>query len=148
MFDPEAIEAGVFALLQDGLAGKGFVTISRSMRLWTEQNIPDQPALLFRTIGGAASEPQAPGATQYDWQYLARVYNQAEPDPNAVPQTAQNGLLKAINDALHPPKLRGQPIRLGGMVASVWIEGHVVIEGGLLSQQCVLDVFINARTGI
>jgi tetratricopeptide (TPR) repeat protein len=71
----------------------------------------------------------------------------AKDDREFIPQTQLHAIWAAIDAALRakPPGARQT---LGGLVENCWIEGSVLVQAGILSQQCSLEIPLLAVTGI
>jgi hypothetical protein len=96
------------------------------------QEIADFPALFL--VSTASHFPprearQLPPKRTLDTQIW--VYTDVGKDPNAIPETALNTLLDAIEAALAPGVMSGVQT-LGGLVSHAWIEGEIEQFPGVL----------------
>jgi hypothetical protein len=75
------------------------------------------------------------------------IYIRADAGPDAVPDTVINQMLDAIGLVLQsiPP---GEKQTLGGLVENAWVEGEILIDSGILDQQCVIQIPVKVVTGI
>ncbi len=152
MFDPESIEAALFALVQKGTADFGFKRVSRHAVIWTNLTPSDLPALQLIPDGFSAVQDREYGISKYEFQYLVLLHGLAQADPNSIPQQFLNKAAKAINDAFvtRPPgeaqKLKTQAVPTG-LVENVWIDGMIHYAPGELVQNIAAVVPIRGITG-
>lgn len=126
--DREAIYAALFELVSEAAE---FKTKERRLKLWTDVNASDKPALFMNQV----SETYARGSEAVPARVTLTVdlfvYTNAGKDPKAIPATEMNELLDAIDAALAPsspaPNVRQT---LGGLVEHCWIEGEVLVTTG------------------
>jgi hypothetical protein len=122
----EAIYAALFALVAGSAA---FKTKSRRLKLWSDVNASDKPALFVAQRGqtyaqGSEATPQA-----VTLKADVFVYTNAGKDPKVIPATQLNDLVDAVDAALAGSVVTGRQT-LGGLVAHCWIEGEVMIDPG------------------
>ena len=122
----EAIFAALFKLVS---ATSSFKTASRRLKLWSDVNASDKPAIYLaqrpqKYVQGGGNLPQK---VTLEAQII--IYTNAGKDPNVVPATQMNALVDAIDSAIGWNPVRGQQT-LGGLVTSCWIEGDVFIDPG------------------
>jgi len=114
----------------------GFVTTSRRLKHWDQ--VAAQPALFLRGITEEAQYPQGQGALQLlsigaeIW-----IYTNAGQNPDAVPETALNNLIDAIQAAVAPDDPTQQRFTLGGLVFWCRIAGRIEKEPGDAAGQAV-----------
>lgn len=142
--DREPIYAALFARLQASLTGVNL--FSRRLRHWSNVAAVAQPAV-FLTIGDQLPQNRLDEPTL--WLLVAELFLYVRmDDPNAVPGTRLNGLLKQIDGALEwrPADLvagqmftaRGrQQTTLGGLVQYAWVTDVVAVEGVSTDQAAV-----------
>ncbi|HVI09584.1 MAG TPA: hypothetical protein VND65_14945 [Candidatus Binatia bacterium] len=143
-FQPETIEAALFALLQTSTYP--FQTYDRRGQL--PENVPaaNQPYLGLVHIGDAQVENQAQGLEKWLLHFRALVYIRADAVSSGVPATEMNKALQAIVQVMRTPTAERQT--LGGLVDNAWIEGTVLRDTGILDQQCALLIPIVVDTGL
>lgn len=132
----ETIYAALFALVSNL---PGLVTASRRLKHWDSVSPAQQPALfLIQRKETPAEKRGLPAAWTLECDLI--LYVNAGSDPNAVPASALNPLLDAIDQALAPPA--GQPVQtLGGLVSHCWIDrSGIVMDEGVLGTQAVAIV--------
>lgn len=145
-FQPELIEAALFALLQT--AAYPFVTFDRRGQL--PENVPaaNQPYLGLVQVADAQVENQAQGLEKWLLHFRVLVYIRADASPTAIPSTEMNKALQAIVQAMRSGPPIGERQQLGGLVDNAWIEGTVLRDTGILDQQCALMIPIIVDTGL
>lgn len=137
----EAIYSALFALVSNL---PGIVTSSRRLRHWTDVSPDEQPALFQAQIRQtAAAHTGAP--TKWLLRADLYLYANSGQDPNAVPATALNNLMDAIEAALAPGP--GQTVQnLGGIVHYCRISGEVMTDEGVLGAQAVAIIPVEILT--
>jgi len=122
----EAIYQALFALLE-GCAP--FKTTSRRVKLWTDVNPGEKPALFLaqRNQSYAQGSTATPQAVTLKADIY--VYTNVGKDPNTVPATQLNDILDAVDNALKGDAMTGNQT-LGGKVHHCWIEGDIMIDPG------------------
>jgi hypothetical protein len=131
----EAIYAALFAKLA---AIPGLQTSSRRLRHYTDVPGQQQPALFLeqRNEGTAQGVPGLPGKRTlrvHVWLYV-RVDDHA-----AIPATALNAWLDAVDTALAPEAATGKQT-LGGLVAHCWVNGITETDDGSLDSQAIARI--------
>jgi len=128
--DYEPVLAGLLSFLTTKV-GSSFPTIGRRVKMWTD--VETQPALFLRHIRDDDMLRQQFAITELDVEIW--VYAKAAADPSAAPDTAFNGLIKAIRNALAPdgPQLK---FTIGGLVDWCRIVGKSEIDDGSVDGQC------------
>jgi hypothetical protein len=144
-FDPETIAVALFNLLQT--SGYPFQTYDRKGDLPENVNSADQPYLGLVQLGMAQVENQAQGLEKWLLHFRVLVYIRADAIPSAVPATQINAALKAIVNVLRSVPI-GERQTLGGLVDNCWIEGDVLMDTGILDQQCALLIPVTVDTGL
>ena len=132
----EDIFTALFALGQGlswGTPPQGFAYISRRVRLAAD--LPALPALCQAEHD--ESFARTPGLDPRRTLGAAWMIHQATADPDAVPASANNALMDAIEAALAPDSADGC-CTLGGLVQHCWIEGEVFKDPGDLDGQALL----------
>lgn len=145
-FQPETIEAALFALLQ--MASYPFQTYDRRGQL--PENVPaaNQPYLGLVHIGDQQVENQAQGLEKWLMHFRVLVYIRADAVSSGVPATEMNKALQAIVQVMRSSPPIGERQTLGGLVDNAWIEGTVLRDTGILDQQCALLIPLVVDTGL
>lgn len=136
----ESIAAALFAL-----AGStaGFVTKSRRLKHWSDVTAEDQPALFQsqgkETVDTAAAKMGAPNVHKIEFQLYIYVHST---DPTVPPSSLLNPILDALEAALTPTP--GLKQTLGGLVQHAFISGSIETDEGVLGDQAVAIVPIEA----
>jgi len=131
----DAVFAALFSLLQ---ALPGAVTVSRRLRMWSDVDQTEQPAVFLAS--GAQVPTQSPAGHPAVWRLSASVYLYAKTsDPNIAPSTILNDLLDALEGVL-APGFPGQKQTLGGLCQHCWISGQVETDEGILGDQAMAIV--------
>jgi hypothetical protein len=122
----ESIMTALFTLVSGSAA---FATASRRMQLWSGVASADKPALFLCERGDtyARSSEAVPEAVTMSVDIY--IYTDAGKDQSAVPATALNNLIDAVDAALAPGCLTGLQT-LGGLASHCWIEGKVMKDAG------------------
>lgn len=117
---------------------KNFRTVSRRMKLWTELQ-PGQMPALFMVQGNA--EAQQKGGLPTLWVLdVSLILYTYQADENASPMPAMNDLLDGVEAALAPDDPISNRLTLGGLVSHVWIEGTVEVYEGAIASHTVAIV--------
>ncbi|WP_423396027.1 hypothetical protein [Burkholderia sp. LMG 21824] len=135
----EPIYAALFALVQSAVAPYA-VTIGRRFQLASQVPPSEQPAVFQVQKSERIAHERRGLPKKYHLFVDLVVYAQAG-DSAAIPATAVNTILDAIDNALAPAP--GDPMNnqtLGGLVEHAWIEGEVLIVEGTLQDQSVAIV--------
>lgn len=135
----EAIGTALLALFNRNNA---FRTVSRQVKLWGDTPQTERPSLMLAEHGEEYVR-EARGQPAYvTLEYRAFIYTWAKGVVNPI--TLLNPLLDAMDAALadHPVTLAPQD--LGGLVASVWIEGAIIKDPGDLDGDGIAIVPIKA----
>ena len=92
-------------------------------------------------------ENQAQGLEKWLLHFRVLVYIRADASSSAIPATQLNNALQAIVQVMRsaPP---GVQQTLGGLVDNAWINGDVMMDTGILDQQCALLVPITVDVGL
>jgi hypothetical protein len=146
-FDPEAISVALFTLLQTA----AFSFQSTDRRGQVPENVPpaSQPYMGLVELGASQVESQAQGLEKWLLHYRVLVYIRADAIPTAIPATEINAAFTAIANVLrNPTNLGGEKQTLGGLVDNVTIRGDVLIDTGIIDQQCVLMVPLVVDVGL
>jgi hypothetical protein len=144
----ETIAAALLTLLQGTKIGgqPAFLTTGRRARVWGDVTPGDQPAAFLNHGGETAMQDKAYGATKWLLHFEIVIYLRADATPDAVPDTAINAILDAVDaQILGTP---GQRQTLGKVVYQTWIEGEILIDTGILDQQVAILIPIKVLTGI
>lgn len=106
----------------------GFLTTGRRLKPWTQ--VAAQPALFLRS----GDEDLAYNETAvFQSQTISAeiwIYTKAGEDPDAVPETALNNLLDAVQAVFAPDDPHAGRFTLGGLVTWCRLEGKVEKEPG------------------
>jgi hypothetical protein len=119
----------------------GFLTTGRRVIPW--EQVAAQPALFLRS----GDEDLAYHNIILQAQTIAAevwIYSKAGEDPDAVPETALNNLLDAVQAAFTPDDPQSGRFTLGGLVEWCRLEGKVQKEPGDVGGQAIaaVDVLI------
>jgi hypothetical protein len=144
-FDPELIATALFILL--GRASYEFLSMNRRGNIWGNVAPADQPYLALIERGGTGVQNKAIGLEKWTLHFLVLVYIRADAQPSAIPATPINAAWKAIASAMNSSPI-GERQTLGGLVNNAWIGGQVMIDTGILDNQCVLLIPIDVETGL
>ena len=122
----EAIYAALFALVA---GSAGFKTTGRRLKLWSDVNASDKPALFLAQRGQTYVQGSEATPQKVTLKADLFVYTNVGKDPKAVPARQLNDLVDAVDAALAGDVVTGRQT-LGGLVAHCWIEGEVMIDPG------------------
>ncbi len=122
----EAIYTALFNLV---VASASFVTASRRLKLWTDVNASQKPAIFIAQRGESYHQGSEATPQKVTLKADIFIYTNAGKDPNVVPATQINSLVDAVDAALAGSPVTGQQT-LGGLVSHCWIEGDIVIDPG------------------
>lgn len=119
---------------------QGFLTTGRRLKMWSA--VAAQPALFLDDRG--TEYPGHPTGLPPKRLLMADawIYSNAGKNPDAVPATALNALLDAIEAALAPSPVTNTQT-LGGLVTHCWIEGKPEYYSGHLDGQAIAMVPIS-----
>jgi len=138
----EAIYAALFSLLGNCAP---FAVTGRRLQAW--EDTQEQPALFQMQSGEQAAEGAA--GMPLRWKLSVRIWIYAKTDgsPSAVPSSALNPLIDAVDSVLGGSSLAiGRKQTLGGLVLNAWIDGEVRIFEGVLGQQAVAIIPVSILT--
>lgn len=125
-----------------------FVTFSRKYRSWDAVSEAEMPAGFL--LGGFenADQQRAYGETTWKKKAVLWLYTSHEPTSDAIPGTALNYLLDAVEASLRPRD--GENQTLGGLINHCYISGEVPMSEGQLPNdtKSVAVVPIVIDTGI
>ncbi len=144
-FDPELVALALF--IQLGRADFTFESMDRKGLVWTNVVPAAQPYLALIERGGSGVQNRAIGLEKWTLHFLVLVYIRADANPNAIPATTINAAFKAIANVMNSSPI-GERQTLGGIVNNAWIDGEVLIDTGILDQQCALVIPISCECGI
>ena len=122
----ESIIAALFNLVSGAAA---FNTASRRLQLWSSLSSSDKPAVFLYERGDVYTRASEAVPESVTMNLDVYVYTDAGKDQSAVPATALNNLIDAIDTALAPDRLSGLQT-LSGLVSHCWIEGKVMKDAG------------------
>lgn len=114
----------------------GFLTTGRRLIRWND--VTSQPALFLRS-----GDEELRYETILQRQEIGAeiwIYSNAGQDPNAVPETALNNLLDAVQSAFAPDAPGTGRFTLGGLVHWCRLEGRVIKDPGDTSGQAIAMV--------
>jgi hypothetical protein len=112
----------------------GFLTTGRRLIPWNQ--VTSQPALFLRD-GDEELQYNEIVMQQQDIEAEIWIYSNAGQDPNAVPVTALNNLIDAIQCALRPDAPGTNRFTLGGLVHWCRLEGRLIKDPGDTSGQAI-----------
>jgi hypothetical protein len=145
----EAVADALFSLLQATKVGGNspFVTTGQNPKIWSKVPPGAQPAMYLVDVGETVVQNQAYGLSKYLLHFEILLYVRADASPQAIPAVFLRTLRDAIDAQMQstPP---GERQTLGGVVYHAWIEGEVLVDGGILDQQCVVMIPVKVLTGI
>jgi hypothetical protein len=122
----ESIYSALFALVSNSAP---FKTKSRRLKLWTDVNAAQKPAIFIAQRGQTYVQGSTATPQKVTLKADIFIYTDAGRDAIAVPSAALNDLVDAVDAALAGDVMTGQQT-LGGLVAHCWIEGEVMIDPG------------------
>lgn len=132
----EAIYGSLFAALRGAVTDLGFRTISRRVRLWTDVNPADQPALFMQQVSERAEYAGRNIPIKWDLFVDVPVYVFGGQGPDDSPMPLLNAAIDAIESLFPPGGPKPTTFGLRG-VSEVRIFGDVEIGQGNLSGQGV-----------
>ena len=149
----EQIYAALFTLVSTGEGSSGtlawgsnqaFVYTSRRVKLWDD--LPSQPALCQAEQGETVTQATGfPPKRTFRASWL--IYHKAGASPSAVPTTANNEILDAVEALFVPtpadPGFPDKRLTLGGLVHHCWIDGRIIKDPGDLDGQALMVVPIS-----
>lgn len=145
--DREAVANALFNLVAGTQISNQavFKTKSRKVRLWSNVVPADQPAMFLAHTGEQVLQNEVFGVAKYLLHFEIVIYARGDANPAVTPDTLVNSLLGALDTQMQsvPP---GQRQTLGGLVYHAWIEGDVLIDGGVLDNQVAIMVPVRVRT--
>lgn len=115
----------------------GFLTTGRRVMRWSD--VPAQPALFLRS-GDEDLQYNEIVLQQQDIEAEIWIYSKAGENPNAIPETALNNLLDAVQAAFKPDAPGTNRFTLGGLVHWCRLEGRVIKDSGDTSGQAIAAV--------
>ncbi len=145
-FDPEKIAVALFTLLSS-ITSFTFVTFDRHGQLPINVPPPNQPYLGLVELGMSQVENQAQGLEKWLLHFRVLVYIRADATPSTIPATEINAALKAVVEIMRSSPMAERQT-LGGIVDNAWIEGEILMDTGILDQQCALLIPIIVDCGI
>ena len=120
----------IFEALFDLVANAAeFKTKKRRLKLWTEVNGSQRPALFVAQRGETYIRNSEAVPQKVVLKAEIYIYTDAGKDPNVIPATDLNKLVDAVDAALAPSPVTGRQT-LGGLVSHCWIEGDVMTDPG------------------
>lgn len=150
----ETIYAKLFSLLQTAYAWK---STSRRLRLWTDVDPSDQPAMFLRQLSEPADQHAGSGLTRWLLKSQVWIYMQAAPNADEIgnwPSQAFNPVVDAVDRVLAAP-IPGEGQNLssvnGGVpvVENVWIDGPILEDDPVApDQQIVIVIPLTLSTGV
>ena len=143
-FNPEQIANALFILL--GQANFPFASMDRRGKIWGNVPPANQPYLALIESGAGIVQSQTWALEKWTLRFTVLIYIRADATASAIPATSINAALQAIVEVMRnvPPDM---PQTLGGLAVSAWIEGEVMIDTGILDEQCALIIPIKVLTG-
>lgn len=142
----ETIYAALFSKL---VTATGVVTSSRILRMYSEVDPKDQPAL-FQIQTGETPTQQKTMPVKWTLTVDIYLYIHRGGDPKVIPSQKLNEMVDAIEYALRPDI--GGFQTLGGLVSHCWISGKIQTSEGILGEQEVaiipIEMYLyNAQRG-
>ncbi len=122
----EAIYTALFNRLS---AAAAFKTKSRRVKLWSDVNAADKPALFLAQRGESYKQGNEATPQRVTLKADVIIYTNVGKDPNVIPSTSLNDLVDAVDAALAGDVVTGRQT-LGGLVSHCWIEGDILLEPG------------------
>lgn len=138
----ESIYGALFLALTKAVSNLGFRTISRQVRLWSEVDPADQPALFMdEKKEEAITDPRGPRGIPIKWELFVDVpvyaFGGQGPDDSAAPVI--NAALDAIESLFPPGGPKVQTLGIPG-VSEIRIFGAIEIGQGNKSGQGIAVV--------
>jgi hypothetical protein len=115
----------------------GFLQFGRRLIHWTQ--VAEQPALFLRD-GDEEMEYANIILQRQTLMCEIWIYSNAGADPTAVPATALNNLLDAVQSVFNPDDRMRNVFRLGGLVEWCRIAGKIMKEPGDMDGQAIAIV--------
>lgn len=135
----------IFAALFDLVSvAPGLVTMSRTLKHWSDVSAEERPAL-FQAQGGQTVVATAANGLPSKWMMEASLYVYVSTDGSASPGQVLNPILDAI-EAMLAPNPMGVPQKLGGLVEWVRIEGTIETSEGTLGTDEVAIIPVRILT--
>lgn len=125
----ETIYSTLFSKL---ILATGVKTSSRILKMYSEVDVQDQPALFQIQTG---ETPHQVKTMPVKWTMTVDIYlyiNRGG-DPKAIPSQQLNNMIDNIENALLPNQDGFQT--LGGLVSHCWINGKIQTSEGILGEQ-------------
>lgn len=109
----------------------GAVTVTRRVKLWSEYNPPEKPAICIATSDNdyQRESEAAPAVITLNAKLFVYVYDKNDTS-DSVPSTAMNTILDAIDTALRWDNLAMGNCTLGGICSHCWIDGKTLVDPG------------------
>ncbi len=142
----EQVSIALFNLISPAYPWK---TAQRAGMMWQDVGSVGQPAMFVFQIGESGTQAQAIGLTKWRLHFWCMIYLRADAaqiSQQTTIETQMNDILDKIEKALQP--IRGEKQTLGGIVNNAWIEGQIIIDTGILDQQCALIIPVMVETGV
>src|SRR4051794_27535359 len=122
----DAIYTALFNLVA---SSSSFVTASRRLKLWSDLNASQKPAIFLAQRGEIYQQGSEATPQKVTLKADVFIYTDAGKDPNVIGATALNNLVDAVDAALAGSPVTGQQT-LGGLVSHCWIEGNIMLDPG------------------
>lgn len=127
----------------------GVITSSRILKMYTEVDPKDQPALFQIQVSETPTQ-QKTMPVKWTLNVDVYLYIHRGGDPKVIPSQKINEMLDAIEYALRPDAQGFQT--LGGLVSHCWISGKIQTSEGILGEQEVaiipIEMYLyNAQRG-
>lgn len=154
----EAVYTALFTLLSQATVGGSPAFVSSARRLPAISNVlpAQQPALYFLE-GEEETVERDIGLPVDKYSLAAVVLFQSSASPGTVASTQMNALRDAVINQIRfftlgaggtvVPKQLGEPQTLGGIVYHVYVEGKILKNEGLQTQQGAIVFPIKILTG-
>ena len=147
----ETIAVALFDLLKVisfGDPPQTFQTTARKGRVWSDLPDAAQPAMFLFQVGETGSQP---AIALYKWRlhFWCLIYlraDAADDGAGTTIETTVNAILDAIENTLQPIIGEKQTLGLRG-VNNVWIEGEIIVDTGIIDQQCAIIIPLIVETG-
>ncbi len=143
MIDREPIYSAIYSLLQ---TVQGFRTVSRRLKLWSDETAGPFPAV-YMVQAGEDPTYQTKGLPALWTLRVDLLLYTYQSDQKSSPMPQANNLVSAIEALLATDNSDGTFFTLGGLVNRCWIEGSVEYFEGVTADMtiCVIPLTILAN---
>lgn len=141
MIDREAIVVALFEKLK---TASGFKKTSRRLKHWGEVGPTECPAMFLTQTSQTPTQMRGM-PTVWDLDFEIYVYVRSPTNPNAVPQTQLNQILKEIELVFKPdPVTNLQTLNIQG-VSHAWMSGTIETDEGNLGDLALAIIPVSVK---